>query len=87
MRQQLIDWIESGAIARDRVPQALEVSGLYPDGAGWRRFLDRLMLVLGVLALTCAVIVAWIFVLSRAIAPALNARLSRLRTPRGTAKE
>jgi len=56
MRQQLIHWIEGGSIAPDRIEQALEVSGLYPDGAGWRKFLDRLMLVLGVLALTTAVI-------------------------------
>ena len=41
----------------------------------------RVMVPSNAVALTCAVIVAWIFVLSRAIAPTLNARLSRLRTP------
>lgn len=61
MRQQLIDWIAHGAIAPEQVARALEISGLYPDGVRWRRFLDRLMLVLGVLALTCAVIFFFAF--------------------------
>ncbi len=55
-RAQLLQWIDAGAITREHVPQALELTGVAPDGARWRRFLDLLMLALGVLALACAVV-------------------------------
>lgn len=61
MRQQLLSWIHNGAIAPEQVARALEISGLYPDGERWRWFLDRLLLVMGVLALACAVIFFFAF--------------------------
>ena len=49
-------WMEAGAIAPERVAQALVLSGVVPDGQGWQRFMDRLLLVLGALTLAAAVI-------------------------------
>jgi uncharacterized membrane protein len=55
-RAQLLAWVEAGAIAPERVAQALVLSGVVPDGQGWQRFMDRLLLVLGALTLATAVI-------------------------------
>ncbi len=55
-RAQLLAWMEAGAIAPERVAQALVLSGVVPDGQGWQRFMDRLLLVLGALTLAAAVI-------------------------------
>lgn len=55
-RAQLSAWVETGAIAPERVAQALVLGGLVPDGRRWRTFLDRLLLVLGSMALACAAI-------------------------------
>ena len=49
-------WVEAGAIAPERVAQVLVLSGVVPDGQGWQRFMDRLLLVLGALTLAAAVI-------------------------------
>ena len=55
-RAQLLAWVEAGAITPERVAQALVLSGVVPDGQGWQRFMDRLLLVLGALTLATAVI-------------------------------
>ena len=55
-RAQLLAWVEAGAIAPERVAQALVLSGVVPDRQGWQRFMDRLLLVLGALTLAAAVI-------------------------------
>ena len=55
-RAQLLAWVEAGAIAPERVAQVLVLSGVVPDGQGWQRFMDRLLLVLGALTLAAAVI-------------------------------
>jgi uncharacterized membrane protein len=55
-RTRLIHWIEQGAIAPARVWPALAVAGVTPDRARWLGFLQRLMLVLGTLALALAVL-------------------------------
>lgn len=49
-------WMEAGAIAPERVAQALVLGGVVPDRQGWQRFMDRLLLVLGALTLAAAVI-------------------------------
>jgi len=53
-RAQVLQWAEQGAIARDRLGAALRAAGVLPDAAAWRRFLDRLLLWIGVLCLTAA---------------------------------
>ena len=55
-RAQLSAWVEAGAIAPDRVAQALTLSGVVPDRRRWLVFLDRLLLVLGSMSLACAAI-------------------------------
>ncbi|MCP3866504.1 MAG: DUF2157 domain-containing protein [Gammaproteobacteria bacterium] len=55
-RSLLLDWAESGRIPRNRIDRALSVSGLYPDSQSWRRFIDRLLLWSGILALAFSVI-------------------------------
>lgn len=55
-RQILIDWIERDNIAPQNVQRALFVAGVFPSGAGWRRFLDQLLLWLGALMLAAGVI-------------------------------
>jgi uncharacterized membrane protein len=55
-RTQLLQWIDAGAVGPEQIFQALAATGVLPDGARWRRFLDQLMLILGALALVCAVV-------------------------------
>lgn len=55
-RQQLISLIQQGAIPPQRIRDALAVTGVLPDAASWRRFIDRLLLWLGCLALCAAVV-------------------------------
>jgi len=55
-RSRLLRWFGDGAIAPEGILQALALTGVTPDGARWRRFLAQLLLILGVLALVCAVV-------------------------------
>lgn len=55
-RHILIDWMERGLVAPEKWPAALVVAGVFPPGAAWRRFLDRLLLWLGALLLAAGVI-------------------------------
>lgn len=55
-RQQLIEFIEHGAIPADKVEAALRLARVVPDGQAWRHFIDQLLLWLGLPALACAVI-------------------------------
>lgn len=56
IRRELVALIERGAIPREQVARAVALSGLHPSGRAWGVFLDRLLLWLGTLALTCAVL-------------------------------
>jgi len=47
-RGDILDWIDQGRIAPNRMREALERAGLLPSAADWRRFLDRLLLFMGV---------------------------------------
>lgn len=55
-RHILIDWMERGLVAPENRQEALAVAGVFPSGADWRRFLDRLLLWLGALLLAAGVI-------------------------------
>lgn len=55
-RNQLIEFIEQGAIPTDAIDQALSVTKVSPDGKSWRTFIDHLLLWLGGLALAFAVL-------------------------------
>ena len=56
IRRELVALIERGAIPWEQVSRAVALSGLHPSGRAWGLFLDRLLLWLGMLALTCAVL-------------------------------
>ena len=47
-RSAILDWSDQGRIAAGRLREALELAGAMPDAAGWRRFLDRVLLFMGV---------------------------------------
>lgn len=55
-RKQLIALIEQGAIPHERIDQAITVAGIHPHGRAWRSFGDKLLLVLGALALAFSVL-------------------------------
>lgn len=60
-RSDVLDWVEQGRIAPDRLRAALEISGALPDAADWRLFLDRLLLWMGVVMLASAAIFFFAF--------------------------
>ncbi len=53
-RNQMIEWIEQGAIPAERMDEALRLSTVAPDGAAWHTFLNKLLLCLGCLALAAS---------------------------------
>jgi len=55
-RGDIIDWSDQGRIAQDRLREALELAGVLPGAEDWRRFFDRLLLFMGVVALGAGVI-------------------------------
>lgn len=54
-RHQIIQLIDNGAIAQDKIAHALIASRVTPDAGSWKLFLDRLLLWLGGLALAFSV--------------------------------
>lgn len=55
-RKWVLDWLAGGRLPGDQLDEALKVAQVYPDGASWRQFMDRLLLVTGGLALSVALI-------------------------------
>ncbi|MEO8158076.1 MAG: DUF2157 domain-containing protein [Betaproteobacteria bacterium] len=55
-RQILIDWMDQGLIAPQKLHEALSVAGVFPSAENWRHFLDRLLLWLGAMLLAAGVI-------------------------------
>lgn len=55
-RSQILAWIRDGTIPPGDIGQALAAARIEPDRAQWRRFIDRLLLVLGTLSLVCAAV-------------------------------
>lgn len=55
-RGQFLSLVESGAIPPAQVDAAVRLAGLLPTPVAWRRFIDQLLLWLGVLALGCALL-------------------------------
>lgn len=54
-RNQLLRFLDQEAIPDDKVQQALVLAAIPPGAGAWRRFIDLLLLVCGVLALAFAV--------------------------------
>jgi uncharacterized membrane protein len=55
-RSDILDWSDQGRIPPGRLREALELAGVLPDAPGWRRFLDRTLLFMGVVLLGAGVI-------------------------------
>lgn len=53
-RRELVSLIDQGAIPSEQVARAVEVAKLHPSTRAWAVFIDRLLLWLGVLAVTFA---------------------------------
>ncbi|MBS0335401.1 MAG: DUF2157 domain-containing protein [Proteobacteria bacterium] len=60
-RAYLLDWSDQGRIAPERLREAFEHAGVLPDASGWRRFLDRVLLFMGVVLLASGVIFFFAF--------------------------
>lgn len=56
VRQDILEWAETGHIAPQKLRRALEAGGVLPTRTRWRHFLDRLLLWLGTVALGAAVV-------------------------------
>ncbi len=55
-RPTLLDWIEEGALPRDRLTDALRHADAHPDVAAWRQFLETLFLWLGAASVAASAI-------------------------------
>lgn len=55
-RRELVSLIDQGAIPPEQVARAVKVAQLHPSARAWAVFIDRLLLWLGVLAVTFAVL-------------------------------
>jgi uncharacterized membrane protein len=53
-REEVIGWASAGAIASERVPDALRVAGVIPSAAQWRVFVERLLAWLGATLIAAA---------------------------------
>jgi uncharacterized membrane protein len=60
-RSDILDWTEQGRIAPEKLREALEAGGTLPGASDWRRFLDRLLLWMGVVMLASSVIFFFAF--------------------------
>jgi uncharacterized membrane protein len=55
-RATLLDWLDAGALPRERFDAALRVAGVAPGAAAWRKFLETLFLWLGAASLAASVV-------------------------------
>ncbi len=55
-RTEILTWAQQERISARNLPAALALAGVLPTAAGWRRFLDRLLLFMGVVLLAAGVI-------------------------------
>ena len=60
-RSDILDWSDQGRIANERLREALELAGVLPGAADWRRFLDRTLLFMGVVLLGAGMIFFFAF--------------------------
>lgn len=60
-RSDILDWSDQGRIPHDRLRDALEMAGVLPGAADWRRFLDRMLLFMGVVMVAAGAIFFFAF--------------------------
>lgn len=56
LRRTFAQLVQSSAIAEPDIDKALGLSGVYPDNDSWRRFIEYVLLILGVMALATSVV-------------------------------
>lgn len=60
-RSDILDWSDQGRIPHGRLRAALELAGVLPGAADWRKFLDRMLLWLGAVMLAAGTIFFFAF--------------------------
>ena len=60
-RSDILDWSDQGRIPHDRLREALDLAGVLPGAADWRRFLERMFLFMGVVLLAAGAIFFFAF--------------------------
>lgn len=55
-REDILEWAEAGRIEPQNLRRALEIAAVLPNRTQWRRFLDQLLLWLGVVMVAASVI-------------------------------
>ncbi|MCX6976192.1 MAG: DUF2157 domain-containing protein [Verrucomicrobia bacterium] len=60
-RNDILDWSDQGRVPHDRLREALEFARVLPNATDWRRFLDRVLLFMGVVLLASGVIFFFAF--------------------------
>lgn len=60
-RSDILDWLDQGRLAPERLRDALALAGVLPTAPEWRRFLDRLLAFLGVVLLAAGAIFFFAF--------------------------
>jgi uncharacterized membrane protein len=53
-RRQVVNYINQGAIPEENISKALIVAKVIPNGAGWRKFVDYILLIIGSLSIAFA---------------------------------
>jgi uncharacterized membrane protein len=60
-RKQLIQIIEQNRIPVDKISEALTITGIFPDNAAWLKFIDRILLWLGSMAIVVSAVFFFAF--------------------------
>lgn len=60
-RSDILDWSDQGRIPNDKLREALDLADVLPRANDWRRFLDRMLLFMGVVLLAAGVIFFFAF--------------------------
>lgn len=55
-RDEILDWVERGRIAPEKLRGALQISGVLPSANDWRDFVERCLLWIGVVFVVCGAI-------------------------------
>jgi uncharacterized membrane protein len=61
VRSAILEWVEQGRLPRDAVPAAMRDAGILPGRDDWRRFLDLMLLWMGVIFCAAGVIFFFAF--------------------------
>lgn len=60
-RSDILDWSDQGCVPHERLREALDLAGVMPRAGDWRRFLDRVLLFIGVVMVAAGAIFFFAF--------------------------